>query len=38
MLHNDLRDLRANKMSEVFKDTEIELKLTPLSGEELRGI
>ena len=35
--HNDLRDLTANMMSEVCKDTEIEPKLTPLSGEELQG-
>ena len=35
--HNDLRDLAANMMSEVCKDTEIEPKLTPLSGEELQG-
>ena len=34
--HNDLRDLTANMMSEVCKDTEVEPKLTPLSGEELR--
>ena len=32
---NNLRDLTAN-MSEVCKDTEIEPKLTPLSGEELQ--
>ena len=30
---NDLRDLTANMMSEVCMDTEIEPKLTPLSGE-----
>ena len=35
--HNDLRDLTANMMSEVCKDTETEPKLTPLSGEELQG-
>ena len=35
--HNDLRDLTANMMSEVCKDTGIEPKLTPLSGEELQG-
>ena len=35
--HNDLRDLAANMMSEECKDTEIEPKLTPLSGEELQG-
>ena len=38
--HNDLRDLTAltaNMMSEVCEDTEIEPKLTPLSGEELKG-
>ena len=35
--HNDLRDLTANMMSEVRKDSEIEPKLTPLSGEELRA-
>ena len=35
--HNDLRDLTANMTSEVCKDTEIEPKLTPLSGEELQG-
>ena len=35
--HNDLRDLTANMMSEVCKDTEIKPKLTPLSGEELQG-
>ena len=34
---NDLRDLTANTMSEACKDTEIEPKLTPLSGEELQG-
>ena len=33
--HNK-RDLTANMMSEVRKDTEIELKLKPLSGEELQ--
>ena len=36
MQHNDLRDLTANVMSEVCKDTEIEPKLTPLYGEELQ--
>ena len=36
--HNDLRNLTANVMSEVCKDTEVGyLKLTPLSGEELQG-
>ena len=35
--HNDLRDLTANDMSEVYKDTETEPKLTPLSREELQG-
>ena len=35
--YNDLRDLTANMMSEACKDTEIEPKLTPLSGEELQG-
>ena len=34
--HNDLRDQTANMTSEVCKDTEIEPKLTPLSGEELQ--
>ena len=34
--HNDLRDLTANMMSEVCKDTKIKSKLTPLSGEELQ--
>ena len=34
--HNDLRDVTANMMSEVCKDTEIEPKRTPLSGEELQ--
>ena len=37
MQHNDLRDLTANMMSKVCKDTETEPKLTPLSGEELQG-
>ena len=37
MQHNDLRDLTSNMMSKVCKDTETELKLTPLSGEELQG-
>ena len=31
--HNDLRNLTANVMLEVCNDTEIEPKLTPLSGE-----
>ena len=35
--HNDFRDLTANMMSEVCKYTKIELKLAPLSGEELQG-
>ena len=35
--HNDLRDLTAIILSEVCKDTEIEPKLLPLSGEELHG-
>ena len=35
--HNDLRDLTANMMSEVCKDTENEPKLTPLSGKKLQG-
>ena len=35
--HNDLLDLSANMMSEVCKGTEIEPKLTSLSGEELQG-
>ena len=35
--YNDLLDLTANMMSEACKDTEIEPKLTPLSGEELQG-
>ena len=35
--HNNLRDLTANMMSEVCKDTEIEPKLPPLSGEQLQG-
>ena len=35
--HNGLQDLTANMMSEVCKDTEIEPKQTPLSGEELQG-
>ena len=34
---NDLRDWTANITSEVCKNTEIEPKLTPLSGEELQG-
>ena len=37
LLHNDLRDLITNMMSQGFKDTEIEPKLTPLCGEELQG-
>ena len=35
--HKDLRNLTANMMSKVCKDTEFEPKLTPLSGEELQG-
>ena len=35
--HNDLRDLTARIVPDVCKDTEIEPKLLPLSGEELRG-
>ena len=35
--HNDLRNLTANMMSEVCKDTKIKYKLTPLPGEELQG-
>ena len=34
---NDLRDLTPRIVSEVCKDTEIEPKLLPLSGEELHG-
>ena len=34
--HNDLRDLTANMMPDVCKDTEIESKLRPISGEELQ--
>ena len=34
--HNDLRDLTANMMLEVCKDTEIEFKLIAFSGEELQ--
>ena len=34
---NDLRDLTARIVSEVCKDTEIEPKLLPLPGEEVRG-
>ena len=34
--HNDLRDQTANMKSEVCKDTEIEPKLTPLSGERVQ--
>ena len=33
---NDILDQTANMMSEVCKDTEIEPKLKPLSGEELQ--
>ena len=33
--HNDLRDLTAKILSEVYKDTEIEPKLTPFTGETL---
>ena len=35
--HNDLRDVTARIVSEVNKNTEIEPKLIPLSGEELHG-
>ena len=35
--HTDLRDLTERIVSEACKDTEIEPKLLPLSGEELRG-
>ena len=35
--HNDLRNLTTNMMPEVCSDTEIEPKITPLSGEELQG-
>ena len=35
--HNDLHDLTARIVSEVCKDTEVEPKLLPLSGEELLG-
>ena len=35
--HKDLRDITARMVSEVCKDTEIEPKLLPLSGEELHG-
>ena len=35
--HNNLRDLTASEISEVCKDTEIEPKLLPLSGEEPHG-
>ena len=35
--HNDSHDLTARLVSEACKDTEIELKLWPLSGEELHG-
>ena len=34
---NDLCDLTARVVSEVCKDTKIEPKLLPLSGEELHG-
>ena len=34
---NNLRDLTARIVSEVCKDTEIEPKLLPLSGEELHA-
>ena len=34
---NNLKDQTANITSEVCKNTEIEPKLTPLSGEELQG-
>ena len=37
ILHNDLRDLITNMMSQGSKGTEIEPKLTPLCGEELQG-
>ena len=33
--HKDLRDLTSKMLSEVCKDIEIELKLTPLIDEEL---
>ena len=36
MRHNDLRDLTANMMLEVCKDTKTKSKLTPVSGEELQ--
>ena len=36
ILLSDLRDLTANMMSEVCKDTEIEPILAPLPGEELQ--
>ena len=35
--YNDLRDLAGTMMSQVCKDTKIEPKPTPLSGEELQG-
>ena len=35
--HNDLHDFTARIISEVCEDTEIELKLLPLYGEELHG-
>ena len=35
--YNDLRDLTANMMSKVCKDTETEPKLTPFSGKKLQG-
>ena len=34
---NDLRDLTADKMSEVYKDTKIEPRLKLLSGKEVQG-
>ena len=34
--HNDLRDLTANMMSEVCKDTEVEPKLSQFSEEKLQ--
>ena len=37
IMHNDLHNLTAKIVSEVCKDTEIELKLLPLPGEELYG-
>ena len=35
--HNDLRDLTANMLSEVCKDTEIEPRLQTLTGEQLNN-